>query len=325
MTGAAAGAAESKGGPLGSKITAVNGVGVSTRGEIEAAIWKAAPNALVEFTLDTAGGDVAAAAGGGGELKVILPKTTTGFGMVISPDCTVTALCRNSHLSQKGPKGPKVPLLSYSGPPRAHELEPLVFKQYGKVFRVTLWEPGPAGEHAREKHSQQMMAVALGVLGPVLFACGSHHYPAQRPQVCATLYFWANKTKNFRIAMTGLKQKRSNKNDEKMLSEAEKKAAVDAGEEEEVKRRGPARWDSVLSSRHKGVSWHKQAKKWSAQIEHGGRQEKLGLFATEEEAKAARGARCVALGVGVNHDAVEEAVASASRRRWPRRSVRKKK
>jgi hypothetical protein len=60
---------------------------------------------------------------------------------------------------------------------------------------------------------------------------------------------------------------------------------------------------SALSSRHKGVSWHKQAKKWSAQIEHGGRQEKLGLFATEEEAKAAHGARCVELGVEVDHDA----------------------
>ena len=63
------------------------------------------------------------------------------------------------------------------------------------------------------------------------------------------------------------------------------------------------------------MSWHKQAKKWSAQIEHGGRQEKLGLFATEEEAKAAHSARCLELGVEMDHDAVEELVASASRRK----------
>jgi hypothetical protein len=45
------------------------------------------------------------------------------------------------------------------------------------------------------------------------------------------------------------------------------------------------------------VSWDKTNKKWEAQVRHGGKQEHIGRFATEEEAKARRDARCLELGL----------------------------
>ena len=42
------------------------------------------------------------------------------------------------------------------------------------------------------------------------------------------------------------------------------------------------------SSRFKGVSWHKHAKKWVAHVTYSGQQYYLGLFPKEEEEKAAR-------------------------------------
>jgi hypothetical protein len=45
------------------------------------------------------------------------------------------------------------------------------------------------------------------------------------------------------------------------------------------------------------VSWYKITKKWTAQVYHGGKQENLGVFATEEEAKVRRNARCHELGI----------------------------
>ena len=65
----------------------------------------------------------------------------------------------------------------------------------------------------------------------------------------------------------------------------------------EVERRGLVRRDNGCTSRHKGVGWHKKSKKWKARIERGEKQERLGSFATEEEAKARRDARCRELGV----------------------------
>ncbi len=51
------------------------------------------------------------------------------------------------------------------------------------------------------------------------------------------------------------------------------------------------------SSRFKGVSWHKAARKWTAQIADGGRQHYLGCFADEIEAALAYdAAACVAFG-----------------------------
>jgi hypothetical protein len=45
------------------------------------------------------------------------------------------------------------------------------------------------------------------------------------------------------------------------------------------------------------VDWHKTKKKWRAQINHSGKTEHLGYFATEAEAKARRDARCLELGI----------------------------
>jgi len=45
--------------------------------------------------------------------------------------------------------------------------------------------------------------------------------------------------------------------------------------------------DRICSSVYKGVSWHKQHKKWYACIAEGGRQHYIGLFRTEEEAACA--------------------------------------
>jgi hypothetical protein len=53
---------------------------------------------------------------------------------------------------------------------------------------------------------------------------------------------------------------------------------------------------SAISSRHKGVTWDKTTRKWMAQIKHGGKNEFLGRFAAEEEAKARYDARCLELG-----------------------------
>jgi hypothetical protein len=65
----------------------------------------------------------------------------------------------------------------------------------------------------------------------------------------------------------------------------------------EVARRGLVRRDNnAFSSRHTGVSWHKQAKKWRAEVAHDGKREYLGLFATEAEARARHDARCKELG-----------------------------
>jgi hypothetical protein len=64
----------------------------------------------------------------------------------------------------------------------------------------------------------------------------------------------------------------------------------------EIEHRGLVRRDNSNSSRHTGVSWNKTQLKWLAQISHGGKQEYIGLFATEEEAKARYDARCLELG-----------------------------
>jgi hypothetical protein len=74
--------------------------------------------------------------------------------------------------------------------------------------------------------------------------------------------------------------------------------AVDPGAlAAEVQRRGLVRRDNSFTSRHKDVIWHKKAKKWKAQIDHGGKRNFLGYFAIEEEAKACYDARCLALGI----------------------------
>ena len=65
----------------------------------------------------------------------------------------------------------------------------------------------------------------------------------------------------------------------------------------EIKDRGLVRRDNSNSSRHKGVSWHKKAQKWTARVSHGGKKEHLGVFAAEETAKARYDARCLELGV----------------------------
>lgn len=41
------------------------------------------------------------------------------------------------------------------------------------------------------------------------------------------------------------------------------------------------------SSKYKGVSWHKNAKKWTSYIRHNGKLTHLGLFSSEEEAARA--------------------------------------
>ena len=65
----------------------------------------------------------------------------------------------------------------------------------------------------------------------------------------------------------------------------------------EIDRRGLVRHGDAFSSRHKGVSWDKQAQTWRARLKHGGKTPKLGYFGTEAEAKARRDARCRELGI----------------------------
>ena len=65
----------------------------------------------------------------------------------------------------------------------------------------------------------------------------------------------------------------------------------------EITRRGLVRRHNSYSSRHKGVSLHKQNNTWKAQVYRGGKTEHLGIFATEDEAKAAYDARCLELGM----------------------------
>jgi hypothetical protein len=68
----------------------------------------------------------------------------------------------------------------------------------------------------------------------------------------------------------------------------------------EVDRRGLVRRDS-FSSRHMGMSWNKHNKKWQALVyPGGGKREHLGYFATEDEAKARREARCLELGINAD-------------------------
>jgi hypothetical protein len=61
--------------------------------------------------------------------------------------------------------------------------------------------------------------------------------------------------------------------------------------------RGLVRRDNSWSSRHNGVSWNTMEKKWRAQLTHGGKQEFLGDFPTEEAAKERYDARCLELGL----------------------------
>ena len=65
----------------------------------------------------------------------------------------------------------------------------------------------------------------------------------------------------------------------------------------EITRRGLVRRHNSYSSRHKGVSLHKQNNTWKAHVYRGGKTEHLGIFATEDEAKAAYDARCLELGM----------------------------
>jgi hypothetical protein len=59
----------------------------------------------------------------------------------------------------------------------------------------------------------------------------------------------------------------------------------------EITRRGLVRSGNPFTSQHKRVSWNKKGKNWQAQIHHGGKNEKLSGFATEDEAKACCDAR----------------------------------
>jgi hypothetical protein len=59
----------------------------------------------------------------------------------------------------------------------------------------------------------------------------------------------------------------------------------------------PSRRDNSYSSRYPGVCWDKTNKKWQAYVYHGGKQEHLSNFATEEGAKACYDARCLQLRV----------------------------
>jgi hypothetical protein len=61
-------------------------------------------------------------------------------------------------------------------------------------------------------------------------------------------------------------------------------------------RRGLVRRDNAWTSQYKGVSWDTRHSKWDARLRHGGKQEQLGLFPTEEAAKARYDARCLELG-----------------------------
>lgn len=49
----------------------------------------------------------------------------------------------------------------------------------------------------------------------------------------------------------------------------------------------PQRTDKDYTSAYKGVSWHKAASKWMAQVYHQEKSIYLGLFCTEEEAAIA--------------------------------------
>jgi hypothetical protein len=64
-----------------------------------------------------------------------------------------------------------------------------------------------------------------------------------------------------------------------------------------IKSRGLVWRGNEFFSRHKGVSWNKRQQKWTVRVYHGGKTENLGVFATEEEAKARYDARCLELGV----------------------------
>ena len=50
------------------------------------------------------------------------------------------------------------------------------------------------------------------------------------------------------------------------------------------------------TSRFAGVSWHKASRKWLAKIRHGGKPQRLGLFAADEDAARAVEARARELG-----------------------------
>jgi hypothetical protein len=57
------------------------------------------------------------------------------------------------------------------------------------------------------------------------------------------------------------------------------------------------RRDNSWTSQYTGVCWDTRDSSWRAQLDHGGQKEFLGLFPTEEEAKARRDARCLKLGL----------------------------
>jgi hypothetical protein len=78
---------------------------------------------------------------------------------------------------------------------------------------------------------------------------------------------------------------------------AEDQVAWEAELAAEEGRRGLVRRDNAWSSRHNGVFRNTAIKKWQAQVVHGGKQEHLGLFAIEEEAKARYDTRCLELGL----------------------------
>ena len=65
----------------------------------------------------------------------------------------------------------------------------------------------------------------------------------------------------------------------------------------ELARRGLVRRDNSFSSRHRGVCWDTQKKKWQAQFYHGGKREHLDYFGAQDEAKACYDARCRELGL----------------------------
>ena len=70
------------------------------------------------------------------------------------------------------------------------------------------------------------------------------------------------------------------------LASTSKPSGDDAGAlAAEIDRRGLVRHGDAFSSRHKGVSWDKQAQTWRARLKHGGKTPKLGYFGTEAEAK----------------------------------------
>jgi hypothetical protein len=54
--------------------------------------------------------------------------------------------------------------------------------------------------------------------------------------------------------------------------------------------------------------WHREGKKWRAQIQRGGKNEHLGLFATEAEAKARCDARRLELRAGPDTGASPDAI-----------------